>query len=62
MADEQTNGGFQPRPMYQVNEKCADCSAPITELPFQPDPARNANLRCRDCYRKRRESFRSDDR
>ena len=60
MADEQTNGGFQPREMFQVDEKCADCGAAITQLPFKPDPTRGTSLRCRDCYRNQRSSFRDN--
>ena len=62
MAYEQNDGGFPQRQTYKVDEKCADCGAAITELPFQPDAERRNQLRCRDCYRKRRDSFRRDDR
>ncbi len=51
-------GGFE-RQMYNVtdmNIKCADCGAAITELPFKPDPARVDSLRCRDCMRKFRDA------
>ncbi len=53
-------GGFAPRaprPMVDVtamNIVCADCGAPVTQLPFQPDPARLNTIRCRDCVRKNR--------
>ena len=40
-------GGFggprAPQPLIDVtnlNIVCADCGAPVTQLPFQPDPAR----------------------
>lgn len=55
-------GGFgggprQPQPLIDVtnlNITCADCGAPVTQLPFQPDPARLNTIRCRDCLRKSR--------
>ncbi len=54
-------GGFggprAPQPLIDVtnlNIVCADCGAPVTQLPFQPDPARLNTIRCRDCLRKSR--------
>ena len=53
-------GGYNrpaPRPMIDVtalNITCADCGAPVTQLPFQPDPNRLNTIRCRDCLRKSR--------
>jgi CxxC-x17-CxxC domain-containing protein len=39
----------QDRQMFEVNEKCGECGAAITQLPFQPSGDRA--LKCRDCYR-----------
>ena len=50
-------GGFQSE-MFDVSQmdiKCRDCSAPITQLPFNPDPARLDSIRCQECMRKFRE-------
>lgn len=44
------------RPMFEVDEVCADCNVAITQLPFQPDPERKSTLRCRDCWRKNRDA------
>jgi len=44
------NNNFRERRMFQGNWSCADCNAPITELPFEPRDT--SNLRCRDCFRK----------
>ena len=44
------------RPMFTVDEICADCNIAITQLPFEPDPARKSSLRCRDCWRKNRDN------
>lgn len=57
MADYRNDGGME-RKMVKGDWKCAECGAPITELPFEPDPSRMDQLRCRDCHRKRRASFR----
>lgn len=54
--DNNQGGGFQ-RQMYQGDWKCAECGAPITELPFNPDPSRLDQLLCRDCHRQKRASF-----
>ncbi len=51
-------GGFK-REMIDVkdmNIKCKDCGAEITELPFQPDPNRLDSIRCRECLKKFRDS------
>ena len=40
------------RQMYEVNEKCAECGAAITQLPFQPSG--DKPLYCTDCLRARR--------
>lgn len=56
--DERPQGGFQ-RQMYDVSDmniKCRDCGAAITQLPFQPDPARIDTIRCQECMRKYRDS------
>ena len=45
------DNGFAPRQMFDVSAmglKCADCGAPITELPFEPKADRP--VYCRDCY------------
>jgi len=42
------------RQMYEVNEKCAECGAAITQLPFQPSG--DKPLYCTDCLRARRAS------
>lgn len=48
----QRGGGFQRR-MYQVDMKCADCGAQISELPFSPSG--DKPVYCSDCNRKRRD-------
>ncbi|PIS39327.1 MAG: hypothetical protein COT33_02590 [Candidatus Nealsonbacteria bacterium CG08_land_8_20_14_0_20_38_20] len=48
-------GDFQPRQMFKGDWKCAECGAPITELPFQPDQDRP--IYCRDCHQKKRAQF-----
>jgi CxxC-x17-CxxC domain-containing protein len=53
------NGGAPQRQMFDVsalNLKCAECGAPITQLPFQPSGDRP--VYCRDCNRNRRQDFR----
>jgi CxxC-x17-CxxC domain-containing protein len=53
------NGGAPQRQMFDVsalNLKCAECGAPITQLPFQPSGDRP--VYCRDCNRNRRQNFR----
>ena len=42
-----------PRQMYQVNEKCAECNAAITQLPFKPSGGKP--LYCFDCVKARRQ-------
>ncbi|MFH1253292.1 MAG: hypothetical protein V1664_03110 [Candidatus Uhrbacteria bacterium] len=52
-----------PRPMINVvslNLTCADCGAPITELPFQPtikEDGTYGKIYCRECNRKRKPRF-----
>ena len=47
--------GYQDdRQMYDVDEKCAECSAAIKQLPFQPSG--DKPLYCSDCLRARRNS------
>src|SRR3989339_384424 len=41
-----------PRQMFEVNEKCAECGATITQLPFQPSG--DKPLYCFDCVKARR--------
>ncbi len=41
-----------PRQMFEVNEKCAECGALITQLPFQPSG--DKPLYCFDCVKARR--------
>lgn len=48
-----SQGGFQ-KPMYDVDEVCAQCGTQITKLPFPPNPARKNELKCVDCYRQSR--------
>ena len=55
--DDSSKGDFQ-RQMFDVsnmNIKCRDCEAAITQLPFNPDPSRLDSIRCQDCMRKFRE-------
>lgn len=50
-------GGGTSRPMVDVssmNLTCADCGAPITQLPFQPTAGKP--VYCRDCNRNRKGS------
>lgn len=57
----QGDNGSGPRPMFDVtalNLKCAECGAPITQLPFQPSGDRP--VYCRDCNRNRKKSFSRD--
>lgn len=56
--NDNSQGGFQPRKMFQGNWKCAQCGKDITELPFEPDPSRLDQLLCRDCHREKKGSFR----
>jgi CxxC-x17-CxxC domain-containing protein len=55
------NQGFGPRPPRQMfnvadmNLKCQDCGAPITELPFKP--AADRPVFCFECNKKRRANF-----
>ena len=44
------------RQMYDVNEKCAECGAAITQLPFQPSG--DKPLYCTNCLRARRQNSR----
>ena len=44
------------RQMYTVDEKCAECSAAITQLPFQPSG--DKPLYCTNCLRSRRNNSR----
>jgi len=52
--DNQNQGQFGQRQMYQGQWKCSGCGAAITELPFEPDGERP--VFCRDCHGKKRQS------
>ncbi|MCF7835740.1 MAG: hypothetical protein K9M15_01325 [Candidatus Marinimicrobia bacterium] len=45
------------RPTFQGNWECAECKAPITELPFQPNEGQP--LSCKACYMKKRNTQRA---
>ncbi len=57
---DDTQRGARPRAqMFDVtdmNLKCAQCGADITELPFKPSLDRP--VYCRDCNKNRRNNFR----
>ncbi len=45
------NNNRGPRQMYDVNEKCAECGAAITQLPFQPSG--DKPIYCFECNKAR---------
>ncbi|MBI3626437.1 hypothetical protein HY224_00110 [Candidatus Uhrbacteria bacterium] len=52
MAYQQNDGPRQMVDVSSMNLTCAQCQAPIKELPFQPSGDRP--VYCRDCNRARR--------
>ncbi len=51
---DQRGGGFNrgPRQMFDVDVKCAECGAQITQLPFQPTSGKP--VYCFNCNKARR--------